>query len=534
MTNSLAGQLLLQLFFFAQAVSSTVFHTNCTIPTKTSDFVSGANVRSTLDVLYASLTTIFLCTWTAQHLCLPPSSLANGFFLRIWKATWRKLKWMLVALIMPEYLVGKALGEFVAAYRSSRCEDMQSAAAASKTEWTMTHAYYANMGGVILHSFPSLHTPRPSIIPQMGADHSQDIERSPREGLDSEPQKERFDATPDFLQDQQLTSSSEIRLGKQSRRKHDSPWIIRLLDRLLCNKSGIWRQEHDSWVEQDPPDYDIDDLELPVCLNSAQICLMMKKGLIQQLPSITCDEIEDKSKEDILVKFITLGQVIWFIIQLIARKYNGLPCAQLEIAVLGFALCTFVTYLLWLKKPKDIKIGTTIFTTQDYILDEDTKKRLVWLNLSGFFENSLYEAMEHTPSELMPNDMYSKEAMMFSYEIEKNVWWIVDYQDAGFIIGAVLLGACHCIAWNFQFPTETERIIWRVASLFTVAAMPIYYLVWFAVSLSGVSASYLGRIVYASYTVCRLFILVELFRTLAFLPPDAFLATWSGSIPHVS
>jgi hypothetical protein len=34
------------------------------------------------------------------------------------------------------------------------------------------------------------------------------------------------------------------------------------------------------------------------------------------------------------------------------------------------------------------------------------------------------------------------------------------------------------------------------------------------------------------YILARLFLLVEIFRTLGFLPPDAFVDTWSGSLPH--
>ena len=34
------------------------------------------------------------------------------------------------------------------------------------------------------------------------------------------------------------------------------------------------------------------------------------------------------------------------------------------------------------------------------------------------------------------------------------------------------------------------------------------------------------------YILARLFLLVEIFRTLGFLPPHAFVDTWSGSLPH--
>jgi hypothetical protein len=36
------------------------------------------------------------------------------------------------------------------------------------------------------------------------------------------------------------------------------------------------------------------------------------------------------------------------------------------------------------------------------------------------------------------------------------------------------------------------------------------------------------------YMVARLILLVETFRTLVFLPPDAFVSTWVSNIPNVS
>jgi hypothetical protein len=32
----------------------------------------------------------------------------------------------------------------------------------------------------------------------------------------------------------------------------------------------------------------------------------------------------------------------------------------------------------------------------------------------------------------------------------------------GTIIGGAVFGGVHCVAWNFQFPTTMERLLWRV------------------------------------------------------------------------
>ncbi|KAF8858839.1 hypothetical protein BDZ45DRAFT_590708 [Acephala macrosclerotiorum] len=433
---------LLQLLLI-QIASSTEFHPNCSIPTQTSDFVSSPNVRSTLDILYGSLVTIFLCTWTAQHLCLPPpENKESGYLSQVWQAIWKKLKWMLVAIIMPEFMVGKALGDFIAAYRSSRCGVMQEHARQSNTEWTMTHAFYANMGG--------------------------------------------YD-----------------------------------------DKGPTYNNK------------DMASISLPIAVNSAHLCALISRGLIKGLPSISKIEIEDKSKEDMIVKALTLVQVLWFIIQLAVRKAKNLPCTQLEIAVLGFAICTFITYLLWFKKPKDIKVGSRVSTERE--LTPDDRRRILWLNKFGFFENALKGTDKHMPTRTMTNDMYNMEAAFYRFEFGEDAKIGFEGEDIGFIAGAVVFGACHCIAWDFEFPTSVEQIVWKAASIFTIAAIPLFYLggaflYWMTVGgvLRGVSFCALSYTTFSLYAACRVFIIVELFRSLAYLPPEAFLTTWSASMPHVN
>ena len=36
------------------------------------------------------------------------------------------------------------------------------------------------------------------------------------------------------------------------------------------------------------------------------------------------------------------------------------------------------------------------------------------------------------------------------------------------------------------------------------------------------------------YVVCRLYLVVEIFRCLCFLPPSAYVATWATNVPHVA
>jgi hypothetical protein len=51
--------------------------------------------------------------------------------------------------------------------------------------------------------------------------------------------------------------------------------------------------------------------------------------------------------------------------------------------------------------------------------------------------------------------------------------------------------------------------------------------------LDGPPTQVWGLVFGIIYIIARLFLLVETFRTLGFLPPDAFVATWVSDIPSV-
>jgi hypothetical protein len=53
-------------------------------------------------------------------------------------------------------------------------------------------------------------------------------------------------------------------------------------------------------------------------------------------------------------------------------------------------------------------------------------------------------------------------------------------------------------------------------------------------SLLGVIITLWGFVFGMFYILARLYLLVETFRTLVFLPPDAFISTWVSNIPNVS
>ena len=61
-----------------------------------------------------------------------------------------KVSCMLMTLVAPEILIGKSLVDWLSAHVSRT--EMQEFAKLDEVEWTVTHGFYANMGGFVVNS----------------------------------------------------------------------------------------------------------------------------------------------------------------------------------------------------------------------------------------------------------------------------------------------------------------------------------------------------------------------------------------------
>ena len=91
-------------------------------------------------------------------------------------------------------------------------------------------------------------------------------------------------------------------------------------------------------------------------------------------PSITEEEIYDRSKGDYLSKGIVLVQLSWFIIQCIVRAAYGLAVTELEVATLAFTVLSGVTYYLWWHKPLDVRcpVRVHLLPANEFRVTRDT------------------------------------------------------------------------------------------------------------------------------------------------------------------
>jgi hypothetical protein len=284
----------------------------------------------------------------------------------------------------------------------------------------------------------------------------------------------------------------------------------------------------------------------PYHLAASDVLVLRQEGVLDKLPSIAEEELNDKSKSDSLVRTVTTVQIAWMIFQIIVRATRHLAISQLEVSVLAFACCAIVIYGLNWEKPKGVQVPYTLVTYQGEIpasvlrhLEEQKRESAL---------DALAEELKGiggpTPKDKLPGAPLRNHVSYF--KVNSKTW--VDFY--GLLIGTIIFGAVHLTAWNFVFPTSTERTVWRVASIF--CALPMILILGYAVifevleEVETLSSSrlykYADKIIWTvltifvcfGYIVARLFMIVETFRTLLFLPPSAYIATWASNVPHIA
>ncbi|KAI1459652.1 hypothetical protein F4805DRAFT_472751 [Annulohypoxylon moriforme] len=457
----------------------SVFQPNCTAPLESTNFVRATNVRGTLDILWTSLFTLITCCWTVQHLNIPrkpkrptwpegPNSVWLKCVTHVYElmkfyilGVWPKIKWTLVTLVLPEFLVGKAVHErhlakrYVPRFRKladSLDEDFRWMG----KHWTITHSFYANMGGFVVRT-------------------------------------------------------------QSNRELHDIPLNCKALLQVLHK------------MYQRP-----------------------RRTRIFKIPRITEEEINDKSKSDLLIKVITIGQLVWFFTQVVVRGLRGLVISQLEIAVLAYAACTICVFFLCLSKPQDVQVPTMLPAGSSpfrepivHAIDKHRRNRLLgsnklvsWFGATRPFAavSDIMEGKGINPGPL-PND-----AVIPYIYVEDNVRignLVFNWIDIGCFVAGIIFGGIHCAAWTSHFPTPTERVVWQIACVCIVGLLPILIPVkWADRNVESRKIhhvmSFLEVLICLGYFLARLYLIVEIFRTLCFQPPSAFIATWTSEMPHIS
>ena len=590
---------------------------------------SAPDGRGTSDIFFSALSIILLCTWNILHLNIPPRSPEPiGFFRKIWakiEEAWVQVKWMILAMFVPEYILGKAFSDWASARITAGMNFYMEELGKS---WQTIHGYYACMGGFVL-DFSELEIPdtpplefeeicanlkgkslmkppsencldpvslsidekaeksQPSSVDsEKGGKHS--IETSVKDVTSTDAISEKQSSSPATQND---TIGPELNAvpskplatcdpptppSTNTNPRTPKHYIAIVLQKVLDDdqvniininrgrsRINISRLYHTMWA-----------------LNQTQLASALNRGLLKDISAIpSANDLSGLDKGDTLVKLQAIYQSVWLAVQLLARKVGGLPSAQIEIAALAFAVPSIFTYWLYLQRPQGVENVTRLKaarmpTPGDVKILLDGGPYYLWTGQRGgdptnSHSNNLEDHRARNDGSLdyasLPNDSLNWPNLwactdLLPYDTSKR---IVDFIDQftmsnrqsvpvvlGSIIGGVLFGGIHCLAWDLAFPTRIEQLLWRISSV-VLAAVPLVsapfdlYWVrlngsftevgwrkegegqwWWRVGTKGVLGGLLGV-----YVLARLYLMVEILRSLFYLPEAAFQDTWSGNFP---
>ena len=301
----------------------------------------------------------------------------------------------------------------------------------------------------------------------------------------------------------------------------------------------------------------------PFPISSAHFRWLIEHGHTEY-PELEEKAIMEGNKADTLTRFITLLQVTWFTVQVIARGIKHLSITTLELSTLAFACCTLHAIWFWRDKALDVTQPIEIVskielraiigaaglparggrryetTPLDFL---DTQERVSFVDPFFFAMGAAVNQKRNTPA--LPATYFGNDRVSHKSVKPCDIFY------GHFFV--VLYFGIHFAAWPLPFPTEAEMILWR-GSAITLAIIGVMYglVVWpgnlvcrnlipgkpknaieMAKSLPPWAFRLLLWPMIVAYFLARTFIVVEGFVSLRALPASAYTSVnWSSFVPH--
>lgn len=145
--------------------------------------------------------------------------------------------------------------------------------------------------------------------------------------------------------------------------RHDRTKALANLERPLIPEKFFYRREAPGglWTHNYTRDIGLEDSIWEGVLSIDALKRLIPENLVR-FPTITEDEINDKSKGDALSKGIAFLQLTWFVVQIITRAGQGLAITELELSTAALAGLNSLMYIFWWSKPRDVRFPVVIRT----------------------------------------------------------------------------------------------------------------------------------------------------------------------------
>ena len=185
-------------------------------------------------------------------------------------------------------------------------------------------------------------------------------------------------------------------------------------------------------------------------------------------------DINDRNKSDIFVRVIAVGQAVWFCVNVIARGVQGLPVTTLEINTVAIVSNSILVYYIWRKKPASVEsaeiinIGMTLGEIISLEEDEEARTRstatkpFAFIDRESWSLNLMYHYLRNLLKHLNPGPRRGSEEVFVGRRSENDVFPIRGASLAIGVLATAVFVGINFIAWDFSFPTATEKFIWRL------------------------------------------------------------------------
>ncbi|KAL2831449.1 hypothetical protein BDW59DRAFT_140181 [Aspergillus cavernicola] len=438
--------------------------------------------RSSWDIVWTCLTTIFACTWTVLHQPVPGRNKSDGLIIASKLITW------LITFLAPEGLAFIAVEEFWQVRSlARRCNAAQATSDRNTGEpgsWLYNRT-------------------KPLV-------NAQDVN-----DLDLYPVHAEWTAAQCFC----------IQMG------------------------GLTLETEDEWI---------------FYVGRGQVHRFIEAGLVRS-SDFTDRDIQDRVKADGFAKAFTVFQSTWVTVNIVARAGYSLPITPFEFSTIAYVACAIIAYALWWNKPQDMTVPITIPVryTRDRLpqdirtLTDVYPKRWVHRRVIPS-RQSVGKAMVHI-GKLMQTVAADEPSggglTRASRGLTVTEEWMLN-SFAG-LSGFIFCGI-HVAAWNYAFPTNAEKIAWRVFALTSLAMVVLVYVIaqvplttrWLAnrgvsppICMKGLAdpnGKFTWTEIYVPiwciliYAFARFGLVALTLSSLRALPRDAYIAVdWLASIPHI-
>src|SRR5258708_4982132 len=291
-----------------------------------------------------------------------------------------------------------------------------------------------------------------------------------------------------------------------------------LLNIYMCNTERGWTPSHGQFLAMGG--FMLYKDGRPFQVVSPELFTELLDASCIEFPFAPVEELREKSMAHPLFASITLLQAVWFIVQCILRRVQGLTITQLEMVTLSLIVMNGLLLFFWWHKPlgphsfvridlirplpppipdpphidaqgaikfdfsRERSLGRrvkTIFKTEELTLAKNHRNPFLrTLDRCFVARLKLLESMLDDHSDLF---LRLDTHIIPEGTTDVNIFYAPDtIESQGGILFALenILGAffasAHISMWSSHFPTYRDTMVWRIAAITTVA-LPMAFII---------------------------------------------------------